>query len=147
MKIFLIVTIVLTVLAALAFSQLFPGTAAIAHLAKSSADTKPETGFYCDRLAIKPEQRARKAELGATLRSSVRHTRELQDGFEFEFDPDPATFQSAAEWAAMERSCCPFFDIDLRLEREGGPFFFRLTGREGVKQFIKNDFGRDWFRN
>jgi len=147
MKIFFIVTIVLTVLAAIAFSQLFPRTAAIAHLANSSADTKPETGFYCDRLAIKPEQRARKAELGATLRSSIRHTRELGDGFEFEFAPDPALFRDVAEWAAMERSCCPFFDIDLRLERKRGPFFLRLTGREGVKQFIKNDFGRDWFKN
>jgi hypothetical protein len=147
MKIFLIVTIALTVLAAIAYSQLFPQRAALAQLASSSADTRPETGFYCDRLAIKPEQRARKAELDKTLRSSIRHTRELDDGFEFEFAPDPATFQIVAEWAAMERSCCPFFEIDLRLQREGGPFFFRLTGREGVKQFIKNDFGRDWFRN
>lgn len=38
----------------------------------------------------------------------------------------------------------PFFDIDLRLEKEGGAFWLRLTGREAVKQFIKADFSR-WF--
>jgi hypothetical protein len=49
-----------------------------------------------------------------------------------------------AEWAAGEHLCCPFFDIDLRLEREGGAFWLRLTGRDGVKQFIRSDFDK-WF--
>jgi len=31
------------------------------------------------------------------------------------------------------------------VEREGGEFRLRLTGREGVKQFIKADFA-PWFR-
>jgi len=39
--------------------------------------------------------------------------------------------------------CCPFFDIDLRVEKEGGPLWLRLTGREGVKQFIKADFSAE----
>jgi hypothetical protein len=65
--------------------------------------------------------------------------------FEFEFPYDPATFQLVTEWAAAEHLCCPFFDIDLRLEREGGPLWLRPTGREGVKQFIKADFAR-WFQ-
>jgi hypothetical protein len=41
--------------------------------------------------------------------------------------------------AVGERACCPFFDIDMRLEREGGSFWLSLTGREGVKQFIQVD--------
>jgi hypothetical protein len=39
----------------------------------------------------------------------------------------------------------PFFDIDLRSEREGGALWLRLTGREGTKQFIEADFGK-WFK-
>jgi hypothetical protein len=50
-----------------------------------------------------------------------------------------------AEWSAGEHLCCPFFDIDLRLEREHGAFWLRLTGREGVKEFIKADFSR-WLK-
>lgn len=36
--------------------------------------------------------------------------------------------------------CCPFFDFDLIVEREGGSMWFRLTGREGVKAFIREEF-------
>jgi hypothetical protein len=50
-----------------------------------------------------------------------------------------------AEWAAGERLCCPFFNIQLRLEAEGGPFWLRLTGREGTKQFIHVD-GASWIK-
>jgi len=71
--------------------------------------------------------------LGA-LKKSVRA---LDDGYEFEFPADAATLQVLAEWTIQERMCCPFFDIDLRLEREGGPLWLRLTGRKGTKRFIK----------
>lgn len=43
------------------------------------------------------------------------------------------------EWAGQERLCCPFFDIDIQLAREGGTAAMRLTGREGTKKFIEVD--------
>lgn len=104
-----------------------------------------ETPFACDRLALSPAARKRHFdELGPLLRSFPKTPRELADGYEFQFPSEPATFQTVAEWAAGEHLCCPFFDIDLRLEREGGAFWLRLTGRDGVKQFIRSDFDK-WF--
>ena len=47
------------------------------------------------------------------------------------------TYQLLTEWAFQERLCCPFFDIDLRFDRENGPLWLRLTGRPGTKEFIK----------
>ena len=44
-----------------------------------------------------------------------------------------------AVWAAGERLCCPFFDIQIRMEAEAGPIWLRLTGRDGTKNFIKAD--------
>jgi hypothetical protein len=84
-------------------------------------------------------------ELSPALRARKKSIRELRAGFEFEFPPDTATFQLVSEWVAGERLCCPFFDIDMRVEREGGSLWLRLTGREGVKQFIHSDFAA-WFR-
>jgi hypothetical protein len=102
--------------------------------------------FACDRSALSAEQRKRHFdELGPQLRSLVKGLHELSDGYEFQFQADPATIQLVAEWAAGEHACCPFFDIDLRLEREHGAFWLRLSGREGVKEFIKADFGK-WFK-
>jgi hypothetical protein len=47
---------------------------------------------------------------------------------------------------AQNFHAAPFFDIDLRIEREGGAFWLRLTGRDCVKQFIKSDFPEVWFK-
>jgi hypothetical protein len=102
--------------------------------------------FACDRSALNAEQRKRHFdELGPLLRSMAKGARELADGYEFEFPADPATILLVAEWASGEHACCPFFDIDLLLQREHGAFWLRLTGREGVKEFIKADFGK-WIR-
>jgi DinB superfamily len=99
-----------------------------------------ESRFACDRLALDPEARKRHfEELGPSLRASKKTVRELSDGYEFQFPSDPKTIAMVAEWAAGERLCCPFLDIQLRLEREGGPFWMRLTGRKGAKDFIKAD--------
>lgn len=61
-----------------------------------------------------------------SLRKSVR---ELPNGYEYEFPADSNMAQLAVEWAVGERACCPFFDIDLRLEREGRSLWLGLTGR------------------
>jgi hypothetical protein len=108
---------------------------------------KRESPFACDRAALDSKQRKRHFdELGPALRSLRKSTHELADGFEFEFPADAAVYQLLAEWVGGERLCCPFFDIDLRVEREGGPLWLRLTGQEGVKQFIKADFPPGWFK-
>ena len=101
--------------------------------------TKPSP-FACNRLALTAAQRQRHfGELGPTLRSMRKSVQELPDGYDFEFPADPATIQLVAEWASGERLCCPFFEIQLRLEPEGGPLWLRLTGRSGTKEFIKAD--------
>ena len=105
-----------------------------------------ESPFACNRLALTPEQRKRHFdELSPKLLLLKKSVRELPNGYEFEFPADPKTVQLVAEWAVGERACCPFFDIDMRLEREGGSLWLGVTGREGVKQFIQAD-GAAWIR-
>jgi hypothetical protein len=107
---------------------------------------RPESAFACNRFALTPEQRKRHFdELGPKLVSLKKSVRELPNGYEFEFAADSSTLQHVAEWAIGERACCPFFDIDMRLEREGGSLWLALKGRDGVKQFIQAD-GAAWIR-
>jgi hypothetical protein len=116
--------------------------------ARASAD-KPGPGsstgthdspFACDRLALDAEARRRHfEELGPALRALKESVRELSNGYEILFPSDSKTISMVAEWAAGERLCCPFLDIQLRMERERGPFWMRLTGRKGAKEFIKAD--------
>ena len=104
-----------------------------------------ETPFVCMVNALSPTERKRHFdELSPMLRKLKTGIKELKDGYEFQFPSDRKTFDLVAEWAIQEQLCCPFFDIAVRLDREGGPLWLSLTGRKGTKDFIRDDFG-PWF--
>jgi hypothetical protein len=114
---------------------------------QTSTTTSHVSPFACDRMALDPAARHRHFdELGPMLRSMRKAVRELPDGYEFEFPSDSKTYALINEWAQGERLCCPFFDIAVRAEREGGAIWLRLTGREGTKPFIHSDFPTVWFQ-
>lgn len=99
--------------------------------------------FICDITALSSAQRLRHQELGDFLRSKLCATRELLEGYEFEFPLEPATYDALTEITPLEHACCPFFAIGIRLE-SSGQIFWQLTGSEGVKQFVQMELGH-WF--
>src|SRR6266536_4293312 len=108
----------------------------------SSSQTENVSPFACNALALSPEVRKRHfEELTPALLKLKKSTRELPDGYELELPADNKTYQLLTEWAFQERLCCPFFDIDLRFDRESGPLWLRLAGRPGTKEFIKEEWG------
>jgi len=134
--------ILLTVLAiavgAFVFSRAALNRFAAAQPASDIARTRAP--LACDTQALTPEVRKRHfGELGPALRSMKKSVRELPDGYEFEFPADAATYAMLTEWAIQEHLCCPFFDISVYLEREHGPLWLRLTGGQGVKEFMGAD--------
>lgn len=146
MKIFLVSAIAIAMFGAILLSQVFFPQQTTAQQLNDSKTARNESPFACNRLALTSEQRKRHFdELGPLVRSRKKSVRELADGFEFEFSSDLATVQLVSEWAGGEHACCPFFDIDLHLEPEGGPLRMRLTGRSGVKQFIEAE-GSTWLK-
>jgi len=115
---------------------------AISASAESPAQTEHVSPLACNAFALSPEARKRHfEEVGPALLKLKKSTRELLDGYEFELPADKATWQLLTEWAIDERLCCPFFDIELRFDRENGPLWLRLTGRPGAKEFIKMELG------
>ena len=107
---------------------------------EASLSIRKASPFFCNHMALTAAERKRHfEELGPKLHSFRKSVRELNNGYEFEFPGDAATYQLLTEWAIQERLCCPFFDIGLRLEPENGPIWLSLTGRPGTKEFIKVD--------
>ena len=105
-----------------------------------------DSPFACNVNAFTAQERKRHfEELGPALRNARTGIRELPNGYAFRFPADPKTFALLSEWIEQERRCCPFFDIALRVDREGGPLWLELTGRPGTKQFVTADFG-PWMR-
>jgi hypothetical protein len=100
-----------------------------------------ESPFACDMSALTGEQKKRLLDLQKELQTKKQETKELPDGFAFRLASDSETLRNAAEFITYERLCCPFFDFELTVDREGGPMWLKLKGRDGVKDFIRSEFG------
>jgi len=104
--------------------------------------TNPETPFACNLTALSPAEREDHRRLGAIVLEAIRSRRELADGYAFELNDRRIAMGDLAAWVGLERRCCPFFGFQLEYGRESGPVILRLTGREGVKDFIRGEFER-----
>jgi len=108
----------------------------------ASAAQAKDTPFACNRNALSPAERKRHfEELGPALRKLAVGVHELPDGYALQFRNEASTYKLLAEWAYQEALCCPFFDIAVRIDREVGPLWLRLSGRPGTKEFIEHDLG------
>jgi hypothetical protein len=94
--------------------------------------------FACNMKAMTPAQRKRHFEiLLPALQSARLSASELPDGYALQFPSDAKTFATMSEWIGNERLCCPFFAFDLHVGDNSAPMVLRITGPEGVKQFIQ----------
>lgn len=91
----------------------------------------------CDLAALPPDQKHRKQSLRQWLQSDVQETRELPNGYAFRNSPTPDLILAVAEFVALERVCCPFFDFETKVEHGGGPMWLRITGEQNAKQVIE----------
>lgn len=103
--------------------------------------TEKESPFACDMTAIAPEERGTHIAMIEKLFGLVQSTRELPNGYAFEIPNESDVLFTASRFIVNERLCCPFFDFALEIEREGGPMWLCLKGRDGVKPFIMAEVG------
>lgn len=96
----------------------------------------------CRREALAPADRARHAALTEELRSGARSVEELPRGYAFRFPDDPPLSRRLVEWMALERRCCPFLEFEIVLGEAGEPVVLRLTGGQGVKEFLADELVR-----
>ena len=99
-----------------------------------------ETPFACNLRAFQPGERKQWRKLIEEMSSAVVEARELPDGYTLHVDSRRTSLVKLSEWAVLERKCCPFFDFELVLHGEDGSLWLNLRGRDGVKQFIREDF-------
>lgn len=112
-------------------------TALLTHLAAGAATAAGAKPLACDMKALTPAQRTAHSKQSKLLFSAIREQKELPDGFVFRFDPAAAPFTDVARWIELERRCCPF--LRFALEVEGDASWLRLTGPEGVREFLREE--------
>src|SRR5215470_1437577 len=111
----------------------------------SSAQKEPKVaesavGFHCNTKALSPAERIKHEALTKKLLSARKATVETEKGYELQFSPADVTVLEVAEWVVAESKCCSFFDFHIDLENVGTLICLRLTGIDGVKQFIRTEF-------
>ncbi len=100
-----------------------------------------QSKFYCNIKALNSAERARQKQLSEKLTAARKQIVETEKGYEFQFSPTDVSLAELAEWVSAESKCCPFFDFHIDLEEEGRLLCLRLTGEEGIKAFIRAEFG------
>jgi hypothetical protein len=100
-----------------------------------------EAGFYCDMNALTREDRERHNQLIRKLEAARIEIRELPDGYAFRLRNEFVSVAEVGEWISYESKCCPFFDFEIQLECDNGPLWLKLKGQDGIKAFIRAEFG------
>ena len=104
------------------------------------ADGSAEISIACRLDALDARDRIREAALLEEHIAAVKHTRELADGYAFEFAPDPALFAHLAELVGLEHRCCPFLSFELEWNAGDKPPVLRITSSPKGKELVAEVF-------
>lgn len=100
-----------------------------------------QSGFYCDAKALNKIERERYNQLTRKLERARLETKELPDGYALRLQSETVSLAELAEWIGFESKCCPFFGFEIELQPNGGSLWLKLRGAEGIKPFIRAEFG------
>jgi hypothetical protein len=106
---------------------------------KPSETPRAESPLACDMRAIPTDQREGHLAKTRALFALIEEIKELPDGYEFRLAAGSNTLVDAAEFVSHEKLCCPFLRFAIEAEPDNGPLWLRLTGRDGVKGFIREE--------
>jgi len=99
-----------------------------------------QSKFYSTK-ALTLQERQHHKKLTEKLLAVRKEVVETEKGYEFQYSPADVSVAEVADWVTVESKCCPFFDFHIDLEQEGKLVCLRLTGEEGIKAFIRAEFG------
>lgn len=87
----------------------------------------------CNLEALDTEQRAVHRELGERLLRQVIEWRAPPDALELRLPADAGTLADLGRFMLLEQVCCPFYTLEIRLDRDQRAWL-RFTGdREAVR--------------
>ena len=99
-----------------------------------------QPALACDLTAIPVEQKDGYQTAIRALQAFIQEKQELTNGYAFRFPVEPQLSARLLEFIAAERSCCSFLTFTLEFKPEGGPMWLQITGPEGTKQFLVENF-------
>jgi hypothetical protein len=95
----------------------------------------------CNMNAFNAQQRVRYGELKRALFPRAAQITFLENGLEISHEADARTILELAEFATLERLCCPFFTFNLEIAPNQAGSKLTLTGPEGTATFLRHELG------
>jgi hypothetical protein len=83
----------------------------------------------------------RKRTVLAELKNSVLEQKELYNGYSFKFKGDKETVKKLNSFIESEKSCCDFFNFDLKVSDDKSAAWLRITGSGEAKKFMADELG------
>ena len=130
----------ITMLAAVCLLCLQPVSAQEKQRKSTEKKSMNDQPIACNLLGLNKAQLKRQNELHQQLFSHKLEVRELPDGYSIGLPSTTENIMSVAEFISLERVCCSFFRFELEAGKPEDPLWFRITGGEGVKEFLKSQF-------
>ncbi|MCW3061078.1 MAG: hypothetical protein JWQ02_2899 [Capsulimonas sp.] len=98
-----------------------------------------EIPIACNLGVFSDEEHARYAVAVRQLGEANLGVDDLPDGYSFRYPAGRTILLAIAEFVALESRCCPFFDFEVSIPKNGGSVSLRIMGGEGVKPFIREE--------
>jgi len=95
----------------------------------------------CQLNVFSPEERQRYQTVRKRIEAAVIRIVEVENGYVFHLPDDDAMLATVAEWIALERRCCPFFEFTVSVGGSDPSIRVALTGSPEVKQFLNSELG------
>lgn len=113
-----------------------PVTANRSNVERKSMKDQP---IACNLFGLTPSERQRQKELRDQIFSGTPTVKELPNGYAVGLPSTRENILAVAEFISLERVCCSFFHFDLAVGQSEEPLWFRITGKSGVKEFLKTE--------
>lgn len=98
-----------------------------------------EWKLACNLNAINNQERGAHLQVIKKLFNSVTKIEDDSNGYVFIVTDKPGVMKVIELFISNETKCCSFFKIQIK--NTGNDIRLKISGKEGVKQFIRAEFG------
>jgi len=88
-----------------------------------------------------PELQERKRTVIAELKTLIKERKEEPNAVSYKLESSDKNIDLISAFIKTERLCCDFFQFSLRVESDSEFMWLKLSGPEGVTEFIREEIG------
>jgi hypothetical protein len=99
------------------------------------------TPIACQLNVFSAEESQRYQTVRKRIEGAVVRIVEMGNGYVFHLPDDDAMLAMVADWIALERQCCPFFEFNVSVGGLEPSILVALTGSPEVKRLLAAELG------